>query len=296
MHSVVATKSHSPVFKSIIPPMLSLLTVSALDSLIPGIHIAQRQDPTCLQILSDLSKFPSCSQKDGILYYCDRLLVPDVSSRQAILFACHDSLFAGHMGFDKTLDLISRNFYWPTMRLDTIAHVTSCLVCQKSKSLRSLKFGRPSPLPIPSRNWSHIHLDFAVGFPPIQGFDAVLIVVCRRTKQVHFLPARSNFTALDTAMAYIQHVFRLHGIPDSIVSDRGPQFLSAFWNSFWKLLRSERRLTTAYHPQSDGQAENLVKSLKTYLRAFVTDTQNDWLYLLPFAELPIITLFILLLE
>lgn len=91
-------KSHSPVFKSIIPPMLSLLTVSALDSLIPGIHIAQRQDPTCLQILSDLSKFPSCSQKDGILYYCDRLLVPDVSSRQAILFACHDSLFAGHMG------------------------------------------------------------------------------------------------------------------------------------------------------------------------------------------------------
>ena len=127
-------------------------------------------------------------------------------------------------------------------------------------------------------------MDFVVGLPWSNGFNAVLVVACRLTKMRHLIPCRDTATAEELAELFIRHVFRLHGLPRTVVSDRGPQFIAKFWQALCKALKIQAKLSTAHHPQTDGQTERLNAIIEQYLRTYVSYLQDDWENWLALAE------------
>jgi transposase InsO family protein len=196
----------------------------------------------------------------------------------------HEAAAAGHPGRSKTLELLKRSYYWPRMQADTDRFVRNCHTCQRSRTARHAPFGVLRPLPIPDRPWQDIAMDFVTGLPPSQGYDAIWVVIDRLTKARHFVPCHTTVDATALADMFVAHIFRLHGLPTTIVSDRGPQFAAAFWQRLCNRLGIDRRLTTAFHPQSDGQTERANGIMEQYLRAHVSYLQDDWAAWLPLAE------------
>lgn len=127
-------------------------------------------------------------------------------------------------------------------------------------------------------------MDFVTGLPVSEGFDAVLVVVDRLTKMRHFIATNTTATAETVADLYVNNVYRLHGFPDTVVSDRGPQFVALFWRNLCQRLRVSRLLSTAFHPETDGQTEITNASMEQYLRAYTTYQQDDWSKWLGLAE------------
>lgn len=127
-------------------------------------------------------------------------------------------------------------------------------------------------------------MDLIEGLPKSDGYDCILVVVDRLTKMALFIPTSRDLTAESLASLYLEHVFSKHGIPQSVISDRGSEFTSRFWRSFTKLLGIELCFSTAYHPESDGQTERTNQSLEQYLRMYLNYKQDDWVRLLPLAE------------
>ena len=127
-------------------------------------------------------------------------------------------------------------------------------------------------------------MDFITNLPKSSGYDSILVVVCYLTKMAHFIATKTTATAVDVAQTFIDQVFRLHGIPKSIVSDRDPKFTSAFWKSVFKTLKTSLRFSTADHPETDGQTERLNQTLEIMLRHYVETSPNSWSKILPMAE------------
>ena len=140
------------------------------------------------------------------------------------------------------------------------------------------------PLPIPDRPWSSISMDFVTGLPWSDGNDAIWVVVDRLTKIRHFVPCRTTTSAPDLANPFLHHTWKLHGLPNDIISDRGPQFAIKFWRQLCSRLGISPRLSTAFHPETDGQTERANQTMEQYLRAFVSHQQDDWSQWLPMAE------------
>ena len=176
--------------------------------------------------------------------------ISDEEKKLEILKTRHDSPTAGHLGIDKTIDLIRRDFEWSTLRDDVTKYVKSCDSCQRNKVERASPRGELIPLPVPDCPWSHVSIDFITQLPQSmhlgQIFDAIAVVVDRLTKMAHFIPCTSDITAERAAQLYIDFVYKLHGLPVDLVSDRGPQFVSAFWKTFWKLLSAKVSLSTLF--------------------------------------------------
>lgn len=222
----------------------------------------------------------------GMWYFQDRIAVPNVASvRQAIIAECHDCPSAGHQGVTKTLQRVSRRFWWPHMGRSVHSYVTACSSCQLNKPSQQLPAGLLQPLPVPQRKYDQITMDFVTDLPLTErGFDSVLTIVDRCTKQVRFVPLLKNASAKQVATAFRQHWYRQFGLPSVIVSDRDPKFLSHFWKALWQALGTELRFSTAFHPQTDGQSERANRSLEEYLRHFVCPRQDDWDEYLDLAE------------
>ena len=210
--------------------------------------------------------------------------VSDVIEQFEIIKARHNSVFAGHSGRHRTFELVARDFSWPGMRKQIYDFVDSCAICQKVKVSRQKAGGLLKPLEIASRPWSDISMDFIVGLPVSNGFDSILVVVDRFSKMSHFFAVNESINASTLARLLMDQVVKLHGIPESIVSDRGPQFNSLFWKECWSLLGCRINLSTAAHPQSDGQTERANQTLEHYLRCFVNYHQDNWSSFLSFAE------------
>lgn len=213
----------------------------------------------------------------------DRIFVP-YSLWARILKDFHDEPTAGHPGSLKTLDLISRTMFWPRIRRDVINYTKSCFSCQRSKHSNQRPPGLMNSLAVPERPWSTIGLDFVVKLPLSAGYDSILVVVDHFSKGLHLIPANETWTAEEFAASFFDQIFRLHGLPDKIVSDRGSLFVSKFWKEVQRLLRIKPAPSTAYHPRTDGQTERANQTVETYLRHFVSDRQDDWVDLLPIAE------------
>ncbi|KAK5881428.1 hypothetical protein CesoFtcFv8_022227 [Champsocephalus esox] len=185
--------------------------------------------------------------------------------------------------FIGALALIRQRFWWPTMSADTKEYVSACSVCARSKASHQAP-GFLRPLPIPHRPWSHIEVDFVTGLPPSDGNDTILTIVDRFSKAVHFVPLPKLPSALETATLLTQHVFRLHGIPQDIVSDRGPQFSSQVWRAFCRALGASASLSSGYHPQTKGQTEWANQDLGTALRCVASRNPASWSLHLPWVE------------
>uniref|UniRef100_A0A8C7ZRW9 Gypsy retrotransposon integrase-like protein 1 n=1 Tax=Oryzias sinensis TaxID=183150 RepID=A0A8C7ZRW9_9TELE len=211
------------------------------------------------------------------------LYVPESLRSEAITWA-HASRIACHGGVTRTLNLLRRRFFWPSMGKDVKEYVAACSTCARSKSSSSPPSGLLHPLPTPSRPWSHIAVDFVTGLPMSQGNSVILTVIDRFTKFVHFIPLSKLPSASETAEVLVQYVFRHHGIPSDIVSDRGPQFVSQVWKSFCSALGASVSLTSGYHPQSNGQSERANQELESSLRCLADRNSSDWSKFLVWAE------------
>ena len=168
----------------------------------------------------------------------DRLFV-SASLRSQVLQWGHSSRLACHPGVRRTLALLRQRFWWPSMVEDTKEFIAACPSCCQHKSSHQAPSGLLQPLPVPRRPWSHIALDFVTGLPASDGNTVILTVVDRFSKTAHLIPLPKIPTAKETAEVMLLHVFRLHGLPCDVVSDRGPQFTSRFWSEFWQSPRGQ---------------------------------------------------------
>jgi len=220
--------------------------------------------------------------RDELLYRKSILWVPE-RLVQKILESAHDIKIAGHMGQDKTIELIRRNFWSPKMNERIIDFVRSCPECQQNKASRNQPYGLSSPLELPYAPWQSIAMDFITDLPLSNEYDQLWVVTDRFTKMAQFVPLKEK-TAADLAVIFAREIWKHHGIPTGIVSDRDSRFTSDTWKEFLCLLGIPPRMSTAFHPQTDGQMERLNQTIETYLWAFVIREQNDWEALLPTAE------------
>ncbi len=212
-----------------------------------------------------------------------RLFVPETLRSDVIRWS-HCSKVACHPGVSRTMFLIKQRFWWPSMARDIQCFVLACSVCAISKTSNRPSAGLLQPLSVPSRPWSHISLDFVTGLPASSGNTVVLTVVDRFSKAAHFIPLPKLPSARETAVAVIDHVFRIHGLPTDVVSDRGPQFVSKFWSEFCRLLGATVSLSSGYHPQSNGQTERANQDLERMLRCVVSQNPSSWSQQLSWVE------------
>ncbi|SCZ91572.1 BZ3500_MvSof-1268-A1-R1_Chr1-2g01497 [Microbotryum saponariae] len=246
-------------------------------------------DPASLRVINDLNRdaslHPDFALQDGFLLQRHKIYVPDFEPLKVkLLHQVHDSPPSGHFGQAKSFELLDRNFVWPGMHAFVNDYVRSCDSCQRNKPSHHRKHGPLHSLPVPTKPWSSLSMDHIVDLPPSSGFDSVLVVVDRLTKEAHFIPARKSDTSKTLASQFKTHIFQLHGLPGDIVSDRGTTFTSSWWTEFLKMLDIRPNLSTAFHPESDGQTERTNQILKHYLRHFCDYHQDDWHDLLPLAE------------
>jgi hypothetical protein len=242
-----------------------------------------RQLPAAYQSLR-----PRLSLMDDLVVIDDEKVIigNDAKLQTQILQRYHDSWFAGHPGAEGTLDLIQRHFWWHGLRDMVRKYVTQCPDCQTVKSPRRAQYGKHQPLPIPSRPFEVVSVDFIVGLPqsgdPHASNNAILVMCDMFTRYMFAFPASDTFTSKDTFQELFLNVFVQFGVPRAIVSDRGPQFVADFWEQVLNAYGARPNMSTAYHPQTDGLTERWNQEIKKYLQ-FYTKNETDWAALLPFA-------------
>uniref|UniRef100_A0A8C5MDR7 Gypsy retrotransposon integrase-like protein 1 n=1 Tax=Leptobrachium leishanense TaxID=445787 RepID=A0A8C5MDR7_9ANUR len=239
--------------------------------------------PVCDKIRTLTATTSLTVNPEGLHIIRDRIFVPEEACFD-VLHTCHDSPQAGHPGIRATLDLILRQFWWPSVEHSVKQYVQSCPTCLRTKVNHTKTAGLLCPLPVPNRPWTQLTMDFIVDLPPSKGFNTIMVVVDRLTKMAHFIPNKKLPTARETASLFFTHIFRLHGIPDTMTTDRGTQFTSKFWKAFCSLLHIQRNLSSSFHPQTNGQTERVNQILEQHLRCYTSFLQDDWLDLLPSAE------------
>jgi len=256
--------------------------ISSVTSLLADIFEASKRDSAYARLLKKSKaalKADHLHVKGGLVYYkTSRLYLPDdLALRTRILQECHDAPTSGHLGKDKTIDQVKRRFYWPRMDVEIQTYVTGCDSCQRNKPSHQAKIGLLQPLPIPDRPWQQVSLDLIVALPRTKsGHDAIVVFVDKLTKMVHYVATTTNVTAPQLSQIFMREVCRLHGVPDSILSDRDPRFTGHFWRALWDQLGTKLSMSTAYHPQTDGQTERANRTLEEMLRSFVDWHQTDW--------------------
>ncbi|KAH0606065.1 uncharacterized protein H6S33_004522 [Morchella sextelata] len=226
-----------------------------------------------------------CTEVEGRLLYRDSIYVPDYDPlKLQILQLYHDAASAGYPGREKTFELISRDYYWPLMRNYIARYVRNCHTCQRSKPNTHGKVGVFRPLPIPEQPWREVSMDFVTGLPESEGYDAIMVVIDRLTDMRHLLPCNTTINSEDVAQVYLRNIWKLHGLPTHVTSDRSTQFTAKFWRALCKHLDIEARMSTAFHLETDGQTERLNAVMEQYLRGYVSYQQDDWVKWLPMAE------------
>jgi transposase InsO family protein len=215
------------------------------------------------------------SLEDGLLKKQGRLVVAE-SARTPLITASHCSLATAHPGKSKTKKLIKERYYWLGMDKDIEQFVSNCHACRRSKVPRDKAPGLLHPLPIPDRPWQHISVDFKEMPSDQHGMNMVCVFVDRLGKRPISVPCDKSVDARVMAQLYLTHVHKYYGPATTVVSDRGPQFISAFWKEFCRLLGTKLKLSTAYHPQTDGQTENANQWIDQRLRPFINAFQDNW--------------------
>lgn len=246
---------------------------------------AQATDPALVAIHDEVrrgTRTAPWSVVDDMVAYERRLYIPPASPLlQEILEAVHGD---GHEGVHRTLHRLRRDFHFPNMRRLVQEFVRACSTCQRYKSEHLHPAGLLLPLPVPSAVWADIALDFVEALPRVNGKTVILSVVDRFSKYCHFIPLAHPYTAETVAQAFFTDIVRLHGVPQSVVSDRDPVFTSTFWQELMRLMGTKLHMTSAFHPQSDGQTEAANRVIVMYLRCFTGDRPRQWLRWLPWAE------------
>ncbi|CAN6225874.1 unnamed protein product [Urochloa humidicola] len=246
------------------------------------------EDEKAKQLLSELAiqtKQDKFSLSQGIIKYKDRIWLGHNEQFQLqVMEALHASPLGGHSGYLVTYTRIKKLFFWPHMKSNIKQFVASCAVCQQAKAERVPYPGLLQPLEVPDHAWQIVTLDFIEGLPTSSGYNCILVVVDKFSKNSHFIRMKHPFTALSVAQVYFENVYKLHGMPKAMVSDRDRIFTSQWWQELFKLTGTSLKMSSAYHPQSDGQTERVNQCLETYLRCFIQACPSKWSEWLSLAE------------
>jgi Integrase zinc binding domain len=206
--------------------------------------------------------------KNGLIYKNDRLYIPGYPDvKKLILEEFHQGPGGRHMGYKKTLAKVAKAYYWEKMPQSMQKFVQTCDICQRIKSSTQKPFGMLNPIPPPTNKFDTYSLDFIGPLPETKNkLNGILAIVDMFTKGVILEPIKFSDTAKDIAATFLRRVISRYGLPRKIISDRDPRFSGQFWNEIHRLLGTKVALSTAYHPQSDGQTERTNRTLETILR------------------------------
>ncbi|HEV7235588.1 MAG TPA: DDE-type integrase/transposase/recombinase, partial [Ktedonobacteraceae bacterium] len=224
--------------------------------------------------------------EDGLLLYKSKLAIPkdDKTLQTKVLDEVHRQASTAHPGRNKTMKLVGARYYWPGWRRYVEEYIRNCRKCRRAENPRDRPPGLLQPLPVPERPWQHISMDYR-SFPLDQhGYDSALVIVDRLSKKVVSIPCHKTNGARELAQMFITHVYRHYGAPETIVSDRGPQFISEFWTEFCRILGIKLKLLTAHHAPIDGQTEIVNQHITMRLRPFISYYQDNWSELLPLMD------------
>jgi hypothetical protein len=241
------------------------------------------------EILSKLAvntdALPHYSLSNGVICYKGRIWLGHSEPLQTqVLAAMHSSPLGGHSRIPVTYQKLRQLFFWPGMHAATTQFIRACDICQRAKPDHSRSPGLLQPLPIPSATWEVINMDFVEGLPPSSSANALLVVADKLSKFTHFIPLRHPFTAAIVARLFMDNIYRLHGMPLAIISDRDRIFTCAFWKNLFSLSSTSLRMSSAYHLQTDGQTERVNQCLETYLRCFAHACPSKWIQWIALAE------------
>ncbi|KAF1333196.1 Pol protein, partial [Globisporangium splendens] len=257
-------------------------------------HLSDPSDKSLKALdLAQRARLHRYEMRNDVLYYRiddsdePRAVVPNDSDlRNRVLFEYHDAPFRGHPGREETYLALSRDFYWSHQCKWVRKYVRACEVCQRVKPAPVTNAPLRS-LPVPTDWWKSVSMDFIFGLPADSSKKTgILVIVDRFSKMVHLSAVPASVTAKQTAQIFLDSVFRLHGMPTEIVSDRDPRFTAAFWQELFRLLGTQLKMSTADHPQTDGQTERVNRTLEDILRSYA-HSFTHWSECLPLAEFAI---------
>jgi hypothetical protein len=237
--------------------------------------------------VSDTSRWQK-REDTGLIYLVEtdgtkRLCVPTRDLQLRVISECHDAKFMAHPGETRLIAQLRKAFFWPKMTAMARNYVKRCERCQRSKPRNDNLPGLQQPLPVPMAPWEEVSIDFMTKLPHSKrGNDTLMVVVDRLSKQAHFIPVKETYGSHEIANVYHDKIFKHHGLPKAIVSDRDPRFTSDLWTELWKKLGTQLRMSTADHPQTDGQTEVVNRTINWMLRT--TLENDDWESRLPDIE------------
>lgn len=257
-----------------------------------------RDDILFARVIEQPSHHKNFVYNDGLLFLKEKgntlLCIPDVrlgerSARELVIRHAHTLL--AHLGPSKTLGFLRDHVWWKTMTGDVQKYCDSCMTCKRSKPANQKPYGLLNPLPVPAKPWEAIGMDFVGPLPDSKdrngSFDSITVIIDLLTGTVHLVPSRITYTTRNIAELVFAEVYKHHGMPKAIVSDRDVLFTSQFWTHLHRLLGVELRMSSAYHPQSDGSTERANRTVTQMLRQCISPGQKDWVSKLPGIEFAI---------
>jgi RNase H-like domain found in reverse transcriptase/Reverse transcriptase (RNA-dependent DNA polymerase)/Integrase zinc binding domain/Integrase core domain/gag-polyprotein putative aspartyl protease len=262
----------------------TICSLSLSKGLLPAVQAAAKKDEQYQSLLRQVESTTRTDFKvrDGLLYKEEkpsppRLYIPEGPLRTDLLKEAHDTATSGHLGRDKTFERLARTFYWPRMRKLVDEYVRSCPSCQSVKPSQRLPIGLLQPLDPPQCPWESVSVDFITHLPKTKnGHTSICVFVDRLTKMIIVEPTTDTVTAKEVATLYFRAVFRHHGLPTSLISDRDPKFTSEFWLELQRALHTHLNMSSSGHAQTDGQTERANRTLVEMLRAYVSPHHDDW--------------------
>lgn len=262
------------------------------DSFETAIRNGYADDTLFSKVLQHPEHHAAFSVRDGLIWSKnvggeDVLCVPSSKSMaQSILGTIIEQAHSivGHFGPQRTAEYIRRWYWWPKIHHHVNQFCLTCQVCRRSKPSNQKPAGVLHSLPIPTRPWQSIGMDFIGPFPEVEHKNYLWVVICRMTSQIHLIPITTKTTATELSYIYLKEIVRLHGLPESIVSDRDSKFTSRWWRELHRLLGAKLLMSTSFHPQTDGATERANRSIGQILRSVVKPDQTDWVGKLPMLE------------
>ncbi len=249
-------------------------------------------DALCRKVVANPTHHERFRLQDGIVEHMNNRkqwvrVIPNAKygrKRLTQVIIDHAHTLLGHLGTQRTTDYIRRWFWWPQLAKEVDKFCVSCGTCQTTKSATQKPQGLLHNLPVPTRPWQSISMDFVGPFPESGGYDYLWVIVCRMTAMTHLIPTKTTVRASELAWMFVREIIRLHGMPESIVSDRDPKFTAKFWRELHRLLGIKLLTSTAFHPQTDGMSERTIRTISQILRAMVEPEQRNWAQKVPLVE------------
>jgi hypothetical protein len=253
------------------------------------------EDPSYHPIIKNPENFTNFEVRERLVYFktdgITQLAIPDVkvqdrSIREVLIGQAHSIL--AHLGDNKTLIYLRDQVWWKTIVQDVKDYCKACQVCAKSKTPTEKPQGLLKTMPVPSLPWQYIGIDFVGPLPKSSNrngsFNMICVIIDILTAMVHLVPTCQTYKATDMAEVIFDIVYKLHGLPERIISDRDSLFTSHFWRKLHKLLNVELRMSSAFHPHTDGATKHTNRTMMQMLRQCVNNKQSDWVMKLPEIE------------